>query len=1095
MPSLFLFDKAGEELEFPIGPELSEVKIGRSAGNDLRIRAPSISRNHATLLIQNGQFYLEDGGSSNGTYVNGKRLAPSRPVPVSLGDSIKFGEVLVRFEEAGKGAKSTLPFVSPPAPQVQAGPASLQPPPWPAPPASAKSPSEPPLVRAETARPRPSLDGGLDLSHMLDAAAPPPVAAPGKPDPLAGLFEDFGARDLPGKQSPVPAAAEPSGPPLPKPGEGPVELNLDDLLGDEPEGRILEIQQPAAPPDFAGALDRLFDLGGPAVPPPQAGAPPLAAPPPLGPAAEGDEEGLLAKALEPLAGPPLVLPGGAASPAPAAVPGASLPDPASRIAELEEELESRKNKIDSLQKAARRDAELKKKLQDEKADLELQLATLRAELEGQQAKLAPQDQATPNDQRLLELEQELARAKEELERQAASFAEEKKRLEEGLRQQAEAHEVQQAIAQQQIMAGAGEAERQEIQRLQSRVTEVEELLAETTGEVERLGRERDELAVKLEAEREQVQAAELKVNALRAELEEAASERDSLILRVEELEESLADRPSEGQLAAVQRELEALRESSSRRISEYMGHIDMMLAEKRALEEASASATGTTEQLGRELAEARQSVAELTERLASLPDQAEIAEVELELAELRRSADAGEQRSRQLEAELEESGQRLEEFKTKARQTFQSLAEEIGGLEEEVETAQAQLEASRQAEQELQGQVAALQQELSEARRADEREQAELQAELDDLRQQAEAKVQALRQRIAGLEAELAELQEERERESGHVQERVEELRRKRDHDLQRIGELEKQLAVRPSADQVDQLLQGRSQLESTISQLEEQLTQQELQARDDAKNLRRATMELEEAQAERERLSRKLAELQHKLDEAEAEKGRQAELRQEAGAESAELQATLDELRARLASREEELEELRTTSAAAQEGLGEEVARLKEVEIRVNEELARLQDLLQAREAAAAVLERKVAELSAVTEEQTATIEALRQAGAAGAGQAAAEPGGAAGAGGDKALEPLRALFMDINDVVSTWRNSFMQVGNYLLDLQNALEVMRQADTAEKLRAALGDVERAGSISCTSSMLRGCEDDARRIKREMIRYRDLLNG
>src|SRR5689334_15474914 len=45
-----------------------------------------ISRKHAKILSKNGQFFIEDLGSLNGSYVNrGERLTPGEPYPIKNG--------------------------------------------------------------------------------------------------------------------------------------------------------------------------------------------------------------------------------------------------------------------------------------------------------------------------------------------------------------------------------------------------------------------------------------------------------------------------------------------------------------------------------------------------------------------------------------------------------------------------------------------------------------------------------------------------------------------------------------------------------------------------------------------------------------------------------------------------------------------------------------------------------------------------------------------------------------------------------------------------------------------------------------------------
>ncbi|GAB4275223.1 MAG: hypothetical protein Kow0080_24390 [Candidatus Promineifilaceae bacterium] len=66
--------------------------IGRSEQNDIAIADPEVSRRHAHITFQNGAFLLEDLGSTNGTFVNGRRL--NTPTPLKDGDIIYLGETI-----------------------------------------------------------------------------------------------------------------------------------------------------------------------------------------------------------------------------------------------------------------------------------------------------------------------------------------------------------------------------------------------------------------------------------------------------------------------------------------------------------------------------------------------------------------------------------------------------------------------------------------------------------------------------------------------------------------------------------------------------------------------------------------------------------------------------------------------------------------------------------------------------------------------------------------------------------------------------------------------------------------------------------------
>ena len=65
----------------------SELRIGRSEQNDLRLDDASVSRYHAFLRRVDGRYLLSDVGSQNGTFVNGRRV--HAPSALQSGDRIR----------------------------------------------------------------------------------------------------------------------------------------------------------------------------------------------------------------------------------------------------------------------------------------------------------------------------------------------------------------------------------------------------------------------------------------------------------------------------------------------------------------------------------------------------------------------------------------------------------------------------------------------------------------------------------------------------------------------------------------------------------------------------------------------------------------------------------------------------------------------------------------------------------------------------------------------------------------------------------------------------------------------------------------------
>lgn len=66
-------------------------RVGSSPTCDIVVDQPTVSGEHCRLGLHNTQYILEDLGSTNGTFVNGHRLAPRTPVYVSRGDYITLG--------------------------------------------------------------------------------------------------------------------------------------------------------------------------------------------------------------------------------------------------------------------------------------------------------------------------------------------------------------------------------------------------------------------------------------------------------------------------------------------------------------------------------------------------------------------------------------------------------------------------------------------------------------------------------------------------------------------------------------------------------------------------------------------------------------------------------------------------------------------------------------------------------------------------------------------------------------------------------------------------------------------------------------------
>lgn len=107
--------------------EKEETFLGRDLTNDIPISDPEVSRRHARLFLRDENVFVEDLGSTNGTFLNGERIAS--PQQLRKGDEITFGEsVVMVYDKLVQAADATV--VSPP---VTVAPAPVYTPPTPKP--------------------------------------------------------------------------------------------------------------------------------------------------------------------------------------------------------------------------------------------------------------------------------------------------------------------------------------------------------------------------------------------------------------------------------------------------------------------------------------------------------------------------------------------------------------------------------------------------------------------------------------------------------------------------------------------------------------------------------------------------------------------------------------------------------------------------------------------------------------------------------------------------------------------------------------------------------------------------------------------------
>jgi adenylate cyclase len=104
IPAPFLKFEDGDGREIPLISG-NIWKIGRTEQNTVVLPDDMVSRNHAMIQHEGGDFYLIDMGSRNGSFVNGRRL--TAPVALRDGDRLSFGEARLCFRNPSQVAAAS----------------------------------------------------------------------------------------------------------------------------------------------------------------------------------------------------------------------------------------------------------------------------------------------------------------------------------------------------------------------------------------------------------------------------------------------------------------------------------------------------------------------------------------------------------------------------------------------------------------------------------------------------------------------------------------------------------------------------------------------------------------------------------------------------------------------------------------------------------------------------------------------------------------------------------------------------------------------------------------------------------------------------
>ena len=70
---------------------VAKISIGRESDNDIVIDSKLASRHHCIIQKIRDAYFLKDENSTNGTYINGRRIPSDKYVRLNVGDKVTVG--------------------------------------------------------------------------------------------------------------------------------------------------------------------------------------------------------------------------------------------------------------------------------------------------------------------------------------------------------------------------------------------------------------------------------------------------------------------------------------------------------------------------------------------------------------------------------------------------------------------------------------------------------------------------------------------------------------------------------------------------------------------------------------------------------------------------------------------------------------------------------------------------------------------------------------------------------------------------------------------------------------------------------------------
>jgi pilus assembly protein CpaF len=191
MFTVIVTEKGGSQQRHDFDEEM--ISIGRVQGNQIVLPRGNVSKRHAKIELKGGEFSLTDLGSTNGTYVNGRRI--QEPTRLTRGDKVYLGDFILSLEghealepDETDDAPPALPRPPKAVPQAVIVPS----------PAKVAAPKDVRAGRPKAARPGalPQAGEGV-LTSPIASVGDKPAAKPRRPEPDAGAA-DVPLLELPG---------------------------------------------------------------------------------------------------------------------------------------------------------------------------------------------------------------------------------------------------------------------------------------------------------------------------------------------------------------------------------------------------------------------------------------------------------------------------------------------------------------------------------------------------------------------------------------------------------------------------------------------------------------------------------------------------------------------------------------------------------------------------------------------------------------------------------------------------------------------------------------------------------------------------------